>query len=158
MNIEKPVIAVLGGTGKEGFGLAYRWASAGYPVILGSRVAEKASAAADELRKRVGPGGTVSDAANRAAAQGAAIVVLAVPYAAQLATALAVDERCGGVRFVIFEGPSKADKTLSHLMQGPHWSLLLDFEPGAPKQSWNMLRSPGLNAFTKGAGNPTSRR
>ena len=41
-----PVIAVLGGTGSEGWGLALRWAIAGYPVIIGSRSAERASEAA----------------------------------------------------------------------------------------------------------------
>ena len=44
-----PVIAVLGGTGKEGKGLTYRWAKAGYRVIIGSRTPEKALAAAAEL-------------------------------------------------------------------------------------------------------------
>ncbi len=76
-------------------------------------------------------------------------------FETELATELAANPGCSGVRFVTFEGPGKADKAVSDLMQGPHWSLLLDFEPGARKQSWNMLRSPGLNAFTKGAGNPT---
>ncbi len=37
----KPVIAILGGTGKEGSGLALRWGFAGYPVIIGSRIWKK---------------------------------------------------------------------------------------------------------------------
>ncbi len=44
-------IAVLGGTGKEGKGLAYRWAKAGYHVFIGSRTADKAKAAAQDLWK-----------------------------------------------------------------------------------------------------------
>ena len=75
-------------------------------------------------------------------------------FQTELATELASDLACSGVRFVTFEGPGKADKALADLMQGPHWGLLLDFKPGARQQSWSMLRSPGLNAFTKGAGNP----
>lgn len=75
-------------------------------------------------------------------------------FETELATQLAADPRCSGVRFVTFNGPSDSDKAVSDLMQGPHWSLLLDFEPGARKQSWNMLRSPDLNAFTKGVGDP----
>lgn len=50
----RPTIAILGGTGKEGPGLAMRWASAGYSVIIGSRQAEKAQATAAELRENLG--------------------------------------------------------------------------------------------------------
>ena len=42
-------VAVLGGTGKEGKGLAYRWAKAGYQVLIGSRTPEKAITAAGEI-------------------------------------------------------------------------------------------------------------
>ena len=49
-----PTIAILGGTGKEGPGLALRWASAGYPIIIGSRQLEKAEAIAAELNLRLG--------------------------------------------------------------------------------------------------------
>ena len=75
-------------------------------------------------------------------------------FETDLATQLAADSRCNAVRFVIFNGPSDSDQAASDAMQGPHWSLLLDFEPGARKQPWNMLRSPDLNAFTKGVGDP----
>ena len=44
MDDNKPVIGILGGTGKEGPGLAMRWAKAGYPIIIGSRKEEKAKA------------------------------------------------------------------------------------------------------------------
>lgn len=47
-------IAILGGTGKEGPGLAMRWATAGYPIIIGSREAEKAERVAGELREQLG--------------------------------------------------------------------------------------------------------
>jgi NADPH-dependent F420 reductase len=48
-NIYKPTIAIIGGTGKEGHGLALRWASVGYPIIIGSRQIDKAKAIANEL-------------------------------------------------------------------------------------------------------------
>lgn len=51
---EKPTIAILGGTGHEGTGLALRWASNGYAVIIGSRQIEKAQAAAAELNQILG--------------------------------------------------------------------------------------------------------
>ena len=47
-------IAVLGGTGKEGKGLAYRWAKAGYRVLIGSRTLGKAEAAAAEISQLLG--------------------------------------------------------------------------------------------------------
>ena len=78
---ERPTIAVLGGTGDLGSGLAYRWVSAGYPVILGSRSAERAEAAAAEIRSAIG--GNISGNGNKAAADDADIVVLTVPYANQ---------------------------------------------------------------------------
>ncbi len=79
-------IAVLGGTGKEGKGLAYRWAKAGCRVIIGSRLAEKAQAAADEIVEMLGGESSVKGQDNVSAAQQADIVVLTVPYAAQRAT------------------------------------------------------------------------
>jgi hypothetical protein len=82
---DKPSIAVLGGSGKEGLGLALRWANAGYPIVIGSRSLERALAAARHINARIGAD-RAGGADNRAAAQTGAIVVLTVPYAAQLAT------------------------------------------------------------------------
>lgn len=82
-------IAVLGGTGKEGGGLALRWAHVGHQVIIGSRSAERASEAATSMKGLLGDMANVSGAALREAAAQAEIVVLAVPYAAQQST---VDE------------------------------------------------------------------
>ncbi|HNN13365.1 MAG TPA: NADPH-dependent F420 reductase [Anaerolineales bacterium] len=75
-------IAVLGGTGKEGKGLAYRWARAGYHVYIGSRTEEKAIAAAKEIQEMLGDGTSVAGMSNPEAAKVANIVVLTVPYAA----------------------------------------------------------------------------
>lgn len=72
-------IAVVGGTGPQGRGLAYRWARHGHRVVLGSRSAERAVAVAGEIAERV-PGAAVSGAANADAVDGADVVVLAVPY------------------------------------------------------------------------------
>jgi NADPH-dependent F420 reductase len=82
----KITIGVLGGTGQEGGGLAFRWALKGHDVIIGSRSAERAAASAQALNQLLAGRGRVRGAANREAAQ-AAVVVLAVPYAAQIATA-----------------------------------------------------------------------
>jgi NADPH-dependent F420 reductase len=89
-------IGVLGGTGQEGSGLAFRWALKGHDVIIGSRSAEKAVAGAEALNQRLAGRGRVRGAANREAAQAAAVVVLAVPYAAQAATAEEVRDLLAG--------------------------------------------------------------
>jgi NADPH-dependent F420 reductase len=74
-------IAVIGGTGPQGKGLAYRFAKAGHRVVVGSRSAERAEKAAAEIRARVdGVEGTVTGATNADAAAGASVVLLAVPY------------------------------------------------------------------------------
>ena len=75
-------IAVLGGTGKEGKGLAYRWAKAGYHVFIGSRSADKAKAAAQDLWKMLEGNVLVEGLSNQEAAQIADIIVLTVPYSA----------------------------------------------------------------------------
>jgi len=80
-------IAVLGGTGKEGSGLASRWAAAGHTVHIGSRSVERAQSCATEIAQQLGAGARIAGAANLAAAQAAAVIVLAVPYAAQVSTA-----------------------------------------------------------------------
>jgi NADPH-dependent F420 reductase len=81
-------IAVLGGTGAQGSGLALRLAAAGHTVTIGSRSADKASAAAAELSAKLDGKSIVGDD-NRQAAAAAEVVMLTVPYAVQKTT---VDE------------------------------------------------------------------
>lgn len=78
-------VAVLGGTGKEGSGLAMRWALNGYRVLVGSRDAVKAIEKCAELNQTLG-GEYLTGLQNEAAVQAADIVVLSVPYGAQLST------------------------------------------------------------------------
>ena len=78
-------IAVLGGTGAEGSGLALRWARAGHPVTIGSRVAERAVAHAAALQAQA-PAAQLSGAENLDAATAAELVVLSVPYSAHRPT------------------------------------------------------------------------
>ena len=75
-------IAVMGGTGPQGKGLAFRFAQHGHTVVLGSRAAEKAVAAAEEVNGRLtGPAAVeVTGAANADACVDADVVLLAVPY------------------------------------------------------------------------------
>ena len=80
MTTPKPTIAVLGGTGDLGTGLARRWAKAGYTLIIGSRTADKAEAAAAELGA-LATGAKPRGMANLDAARAGDVVVLTVPFA-----------------------------------------------------------------------------
>lgn len=75
-----PTIAILGGTGALGAGLAMRWAKSGYAVAVGSREAAKAEAAAESFNAKAGVD-TIRGLDNPGAAAASEIVVLTVPYA-----------------------------------------------------------------------------
>ena len=94
MSDNKPTIAILGGTGALGTGLARRWAQAGYPIVIGSRTAEKAEEAVAELKSIMAERGidavSVVAADNLAAAKAGDIVALTVPYAHHASTLEAV--------------------------------------------------------------------
>ena len=81
-------IAIIGGTGKEGGGLAIRWARAGHGVILGSRDGERAQTRAAELA--AAGHGALEGSENLAAASAAEVIVLTVPYAAHAETLRAI--------------------------------------------------------------------
>jgi NADPH-dependent F420 reductase len=89
-------IAVLGGTGKEGKGLAYRWARAGYQVHIGSRDAEKARAAVAGILELLGGDAAIEGLTNLEAARKSDIVVLTVPYTAHRETLESVKEALEG--------------------------------------------------------------
>ena len=113
------VVAVLGGTGPQGRGLARRFAAAGIPVVIGSRSAERAAEVATDLADATG--GTVSGADNATAAGQGDVVVVAVPWdghadllrdlAGQLAGKVVVDcvnplgfDKQGGYALPVEEG------------------------------------------------------
>ncbi len=76
-------IAVIGGTGPAGMGLALRWARAGETVILGSRDEQRAQLAAVAIQRKIGPEAKVSGMENSAACAAADILMLTVPFEAQ---------------------------------------------------------------------------
>lgn len=126
-------IAVLGGTGDLGGGLAWQLARAGYPVIIGSRGREKAEAAAGALLKRAGGNADVTGLANADAAAAADLVMLTVPFASQMAIVATVHDAVQGKIFVdatvplvppkvmrvqLPEGGSAAKQAQTHLGDG----------------------------------------
>jgi hypothetical protein len=83
--MDASAIAILGGTGDQGLGLALRFARAGRPVVIGSRKLERAEAAAAEVLEKV-PGARVEGLENDGAARRAPIVILSVPFEHTAAT------------------------------------------------------------------------
>ncbi len=73
-------IAVIGGTGPQGRGLAFRFARAGHSVVIGSRSGERARLAAAEIRSRLSPAAAVTGHDNAGACEDADVALLAVPY------------------------------------------------------------------------------
>lgn len=98
-------IAVLGGTGKEGKGLAFRWAKAGYRILIGSRSSEKAVTVASEIMELLEGSSSVVGTTNLEAAEQADIVVLSVPYAAHRETLESVKSALKGKILVDVTAP-----------------------------------------------------
>lgn len=97
---ESKTIAILGGTGNLGHGMAVRMAGAGHRVVIGSRDVERAQAAAQKIVDLV-PSGQVSGADNGDAADGADFVLIAVPFANQAKTLTSVKDRLREGQIVI---------------------------------------------------------
>lgn len=78
-------IAIIGGTGPEGSGLAARWAATGEHIVIGSRDANRADETAKLLRARIGSGARIGSAENASAVEQSEIVVLTVPFSGHAA-------------------------------------------------------------------------
>jgi NADPH-dependent F420 reductase len=107
-------IAIVGGTGNLGSGLAVRWARAGHAVVIGSRDAARARAYVADLAKTApaaaGTPVAIEGADNASAAREADVVVLTVPYAAHVETVRAIREAAANKVLVDTTVPLKAPK------------------------------------------------
>ncbi len=101
-------IAVLGGTGRQGSGLATRWARAGHQVYIGSRSSDKADQVARTLNACLEGGATVNGLTNQAAAAAGEVAVLSVPYSAQLRLLAGVLEELSGKLLISVVVPLRA--------------------------------------------------
>lgn len=101
-------IAILGGTGEQGPGLALRWALAGEAVIIGSRRQERAEKVAAELNAELGRP-LIQGMENPRAADAAEVVVLTVPYTAHLSTLESVKAQVQGKIFIDVSVPLDPD-------------------------------------------------
>ena len=111
------VIGVLGGTGDEGRGLARRLSMAGHRVIIGSRKAERAAAAAAELG-----GGLLSGAENRDAAAAADVAIVAVPWDGHRDLLVALAEPLSGKIVIDIVNPMGFDSRGAYPLRVPEGS------------------------------------
>ena len=124
-------IAFLGGTGDQGRGLARRFALAGHPVVIGSRSAERAAAAAAELAEGLPPGAAATGPTNLDGPRAADVVVVAVPWDGHGALVESVAEALAGKIVVDCVNPLGFDA------QGP-FALTVD-EGSAAEQAAALL-------------------
>lgn len=122
-------VAIIGGTGDEGFGLALRLARAGEPVVIGSRSAEKGEAAAAEARRILGDDANVTGATNQEAS-GSDIVFVTVPFAGQA-------EIYRSIKDSFAEGAIVCDATspLATAVGRPAWQVVTPWEGSAAEQA-----------------------
>lgn len=100
---DSDAIAILGGTGDQGLGLALRFVKAGRPVVIGSRVEERALTAAEQIRQAV-PGAEVSGFENSVATPKAEIVILSVPFEHMASTVKSIREALSPGQIVVSMG------------------------------------------------------
>jgi 8-hydroxy-5-deazaflavin:NADPH oxidoreductase len=120
-DVRAMTVAVLGGTGEQGQGLAYRLASAGVHVVIGSRDAERAIKCAAGLAARI-PSDHVEGAANDYASARADIVIVAVPWAAHEPTLRALIEQLAGKLVIDCVNPLEFDERGPRSIDVPHGS------------------------------------
>lgn len=126
-------IAIAGGTGDEGFGLALRFAMAGEQVVIGSRSREKGEAAAARAREILGGGADVEGRTNQEAATNE-VVFVTVPFAGQA-------EIYRSIRDFLSDGAVVCDATspLATAVGRPAWQVLTPWEGSAAEQAKAVL-------------------
>ncbi len=127
-------VAVIGGTGEEGFGLTLRLARAGHHVTIGSRSADRGAGAADEARALVGDRAQIDGTTNLEAAGDAAVVAVTVPYAGQA-------EIYRDIKPAIASGTIVMDATspLATAVGGRPWQVLRPWHGSAAEQADTIL-------------------
>ncbi len=123
-DVSGTTVGILGGTGDQGRGLAYRFARAGLRVLVGSRSAERGATIAAEIAAMPGAG-AVTGGANDSVAAGADVVVVAVPWDGHRATLVGLRDQLAGRIVVDCVNPLGFDK------QGPY---ALDVPEGSAAQ------------------------
>jgi NADPH-dependent F420 reductase len=127
------VVGILGGTGDQGKGLAYRFARAGHRVVLGSRSTERGEEAAAAIAAMPGIVGQVSGAANPAAAQMSDVVIVAVPWEGHAETVASLRQPLAGKVVVDCVNPLGFDGNGPYALRVPEGSAAEQTESLLPE-------------------------
>ena len=131
-------IAVIGGTGDEGFGLAVRLARAGHQVVIGSRSEERGAQAAERARRRLGDDTPVDGTSNDTAAAGAELVFVTVPYAGQAEIYRSIKDQVPPGRVLV-----DTTTPLATAVGGRPWQVVRPWHGSAAEQAEAIL-GPGV--------------
>jgi 8-hydroxy-5-deazaflavin:NADPH oxidoreductase len=129
-------IAVIGGTGEEGFGLSLRLGKAGRHVIIGSRSEEKGAGAAEKAREL--SGGTVDGTTNEKAAETADVIFVTVPYAGQADIYRSIKDHVAAGKIVV-----DCTSPLATAVGGRAWQVIRPWHGSAAEQAKALL-DPGV--------------
>jgi NADPH-dependent F420 reductase len=127
-------IAVIGGTGEEGFGLTLRLARAGHHVVIGSRSEERGRDAAARAREALGGKASVDGATNETATAGAEVVVVTVPYGGQAEIYRAIKDHVPSGAIVV-----DCTSPLATAVGGRAWQVVRPWHGSAAEQATAIL-------------------
>ena len=128
------MLGFIGGTGPEGRGLALRFALAGEQIVLGSREANRAIQAAEEIAN-LAPAASIQGALNSEAARVCDIALIVVPFAAQRPTLEALREELAGKIVVDVVAPLAFDKGVARAVAVEHGSAALEAQELLPQST-----------------------
>ncbi len=128
-------IAVIGGTGEEGFGLTLRLARAGRHVIIGSRYEEKGAGAAEKARGILGGNAEVDGTSNQLAAEAGEVVFVTVPYAGQADIYRSIKDNVAAGRIVV-----DCTSPLATAVGGRAWQVIRPWHGSAAEAAKALLQ------------------
>ncbi len=131
-------VAVIGGTGEEGFGLTLRLARAGQHAIIGSRSQEKGATTAEKARGVLSGDGAVDGTTNEEAAEAGEIVFVTVPYAGQADIYRAIKDHVAAGKIVV-----DCTSPLATAVGGRAWQVVRPWHGSAAEQAKAIL-DPGV--------------
>jgi hypothetical protein len=131
-------VAVIGGTGNEGFGLTLRLAAAGRHLVIGSRSEEKGAGAASEATEILGGRASVDGTTNEKAAQQGEVVFVTVPFAGQAEIYRAIKDHVAPGTIVV-----DCTSPLATAVGGRAWQVLRPWHGSAAEQAKAIL-DPGV--------------
>ena len=127
-------VAIIGGTGAEGFGLALRLGQAGHHVTIGSRDAARGAASAADARDRLGGDASIDGTANEDAVRGAEVVAVTVPYGGQADIYRAIAPHVTADQILL-----DATSPLASAVGGRAWQVLRPWHGSAAEQAKALL-------------------